>query len=179
MNYLKSPVTLFSLLLFAMILSVGSAANAQSLKIGIVNDEEIKAGYPAWARAAEEFDTQQKAWDEESRTMENELKEMMDDYDKQRLILSEDKRAEKEAAIKAKQESLRAYTAQVYGPGGTAERQRDQLMVPLLDAVNKAITTVAEAEGYDVIFTMQSGLGYIKPSYDVTEKVLNALEDQE
>lgn len=178
MNYLKSPFTLFSLLLFAVILSAGSV-NAQALKIGIVNDEEIKAGYPAWTRAAEEFDTQQKAWDEEARNMENELQEMMDDYDKQRLILSEDKRTEKEAAIKAKQESLRAYTAQIYGPGGTAEKQRDQLMIPLLDAVNKAITTVAEAEGYDVIFTMQSGLGYIKPSYDVTQKVLNALEDQE
>ena len=178
MNYLKSPFTLFSLLLFAVILSAGSVS-AQALKIGIVNDEEIKAGYPAWTRAAEEFDTQQKAWDEEARNMENELQEMMDDYDKQRLILSEDKRTEKEAAIRAKQESLRAYTAQIYGPGGTAEKQRDQLMIPLLDAVNKAITTVAEAEGYDVIFTMQSGLGYIKPSYDVTQKVLNALEDQE
>ncbi|MCP4684942.1 MAG: OmpH family outer membrane protein, partial [bacterium] len=29
---------------------------------------------------------------------------------------------------------------------------------------------------YDVVFTLQSGLGYIKDTYDITDKVLEQLE---
>jgi len=38
---------------------------------------------------------------------------------------------------------------------------------------------VAIENGYDVIFTLQSGLGYINPSFDVTDKVLEQLENIE
>ena len=174
----KSRVLTFFLIVLVVGLIAGST-NAQTIKIGIVNDEEIKTSYPAWQRAAQEFETERKAWDDEAQAMQVELQEMVNEYEKQKLILSEDKRAEKEATIRTKEESLRAFTSQIYGPGGTAERKQEQLMFPLLEAVNLAIQTVAETDGYDVIFTMQSGIGYIKPAYDVTEKVINALEDQE
>ena len=108
-----------------------------------------------------------------------EIDDLIVEYDKQKLILSEDKKKEKEAAIRAKQEALDAYTRQVYGPGGTAETKNKTLLEPLLENVNRAIEAVALEGDYDVIFTMQSGLGYIKEGYDVTEKVLEYLEKQE
>lgn len=178
MQNAKVRVLTFLLTLLAVGLIAGSL-NAQALKIGIVNDEEIKAGYPAWERASQEFETERKAWDDEAQALQTELQEMVNEYERQKLILSEEKRAEKEAAIRAKEESLRAFSSQIYGPGGTAERKQEQLMFPLLENVNQAIQIVAETEGFDVIFTMQSGIGYIKPSYDVTQKVLDALEDLE
>ena len=51
-----------------------------------------------------------------------------------------------------------------------------ELISPLLERVNTAIQLVAEENGYDVVFTLQSGLGYIKPTLDVTDKVLEQLE---
>ena len=154
-------------------------AKAQGLKIGIIDDEKIKAGYDAFARAQEEFDVEYKAWQEEARTMETDLQEMFDEYERQRLILSEEKRLEKEASIRVKQEALEGFTRQIFGPGGTAEKKMAQLQMPLQENVTRAMQIVAETEGFDVIFTMASGIGYIKPSYDVTEKVLSALEDLE
>ena len=156
-----------------------SEIKAQGIKIGFVKDEEIKSGYKAWTRAQEQWDLERKAWDEEAQTKQKELQDMMDEYDRQKLILSEDKKREREAAIRAKNEALDAYTRQVFGPGGTAEKKQEQLIVPLLENVNKAIEAVAVEEGYDVIFTMQSGLGYIKETYDVTDKVLEKLEQIE
>ena len=103
----------------------------------------------------------------------------MTEYDKQKLILSEDKRREKEATILAKQEALDAFTRQIYSPGGKADKKQEQLIVPLLERVTKAIELVAIEGNYDVIFTLNSGLGYIKESYDVTDKVLEQLEQIE
>ncbi len=151
-------------------------ATAQTMKIGFVNDELIKQKYPAWQRAQEQWETERKAWDAEAQTQQTALQEMMADYDKQRLILSDDKRKEREAAIRAKQESLDNYTKGIYGPDGTAEKKQQELVGPLLENVNKAIEAVAIEENFDVIFTLQSGLGYIKETYDVTQKVIDALE---
>lgn len=165
----------------ALLLAVtlAGSVHAQAMKLGFVKDDEIKSGYKAWAKAQEQWELERKTWDEQAQTMQTELQELMEQYDKQKLILSDDKKKEKEAAIRAKQEALDAYTKQIYGPGGTAERKQQELIGPLLEKVTKAIEAVAVEGGFDVIFTMQSGLGYIKENYNVTAKVLEQLDKLE
>ena len=169
-------INLFSITVFLAVMVLGSMVRAQGAKIGFVNDEEIKKNYKAWQRAQEQWDLERKAWDDEATTKQNELDELVQEYDKQKLILSEEKKKEKEAAIRAKQEALDAYTRQIYGPGGSAEKKQEALVGPLLEDVNKAIEAVAIENGYDVVFTLQSGLGYINPTFDITDKVLEQLE---
>ncbi|MFQ6008293.1 MAG: OmpH family outer membrane protein [Candidatus Zixiibacteriota bacterium] len=154
------------------------AAAAQGLKIGFVKDERIFQEYPAWQRAQKQWELEKKAWDEEAAAKQQELLDLEAEYEKQKLILSEEKKREREAILNAKREALDAYTSQVFGPGGTAEKKYEQLVKPILESVHKAIETVALEGNYDVIFTLQ-GLGYIKESYDVTDKVLKALEELE
>ena len=93
------------------------------------------------------------------------------------MILSDDKKREREAAINAKKDALDAFTRQIYGPNGQAERRQAKLLEPLLESVNKAIEAVAIEGNYDVVFTLQSGLAYIKEEFDVTDKVIKYLED--
>jgi len=172
-------IHLLSITAFLAVMVLGSMVRAQGTKIGFVNDEEIKQSYKAWQRAQDQWELERKAWDDEATAKQTELEELIDEYEKQKLILSEEKKKEKEAAIRAKQEALDAYTRQVYGPGGSAEKKQETLVGPLLENVNKAIEAVAIENGYDVIFTLQSGLGYINPSFDVTDKVLEQLENIE
>ena len=169
-------INLLSISVFLAVMVLGSMVRAQGAKIGFVNDEEIKKNYKAWQRAQEQWDLERKAWDDEATAKQDELDELVQEYDKQKLILSEEKKKEKEAAIRAKQEALDAYTRQIYGPGGSAEKKQEALVGPLLEDVNKAIEAVAIENGYDIIFTLQSGLGYINPTFDVTDKVLEQLE---
>lgn len=165
---------------FGLILSpfFSEGASAQGLKIGFVKDERIFQEYPAWQKAQEQWDVEKKAWDDEAVTKQEELQELEEEYEKQKLILSDEKKKEREAAINAKRDALDAFTRQVFGPGGTAETKYGQLVQPLLENVHKAIEAVAVEGNYDVIFTLQ-GLGYIKDSYDVTDKVLKYLEEME
>jgi Skp family chaperone for outer membrane proteins len=175
MRSLKTLVVL-SVAVFAVCLVLAGGSSAQSMKIGYVKDDVIKQNYKAWAKAQEQWETEKKAWDTEAQARQDELQQMAADYEKQRLILSTEKKNEREAAIRAKQEALDAFTRQIYGPDGTAEKKQAELLNPLLETLSKAIEAVANDGGYDVIFTMQSGLGYIKPTYDVTQKVLDYLE---
>ena len=110
--------------------------------------------------------------------MQQELRELTEEFEKQKLILSEEKKREREAAINAKREALDAYTRTVFGPGGTAERKQSQLLQPILENIQQAIEEVAIKGNYDVIFTLQS-IAYIKDSYDVTDEVLSRLEEIE
>lgn len=147
--------------------------------MGFVRDEQIQLQYKAWQRAQEQWEVEKKAWDDEALQKQTELEEMVEEYDRQKLILSEEKRKEREASIRTKQQALDAFTRQIYGPGGTAEKKQEDLIRPLYENITKAIEEVALEEGYDVIFTMQSGLGYIRETYDVTDKVLEKLEKLE
>ncbi len=165
--------------LIPLLAMFGDSSHAQGVKIGFINDDQIKESYPDWTRAQEQMDIEMKAWDDEAVAKQTELEELVTEYEKQKLILSDDKKREREAAIRVKRESLDAYTRQVYGPNGTAERKQMELISPLLERVNTAIQLVAEEDGYDVVFTLQSGLGYIKPTLDVTDKVLDKLEKLE
>jgi outer membrane protein len=170
-RFLLGTVTVASLFM-----TVSDSAHAQVAKIGFINDEKIKESYPEWVRAQEQMNIEMKAWDDEATSKQTELEELVQEYDKQKLILSEDKKKEREAAIRVKRDALDAYTRQIYGPSGSAEKKQMDLMAPLLEKVNRAIQVVAEEGGYDVIFTLQSGLGYIRPTYEVTDKVLEQLE---
>ena len=165
--------------LVAVVLLAAASGSAQGLKIGFINDEDVKQSYKDWQRAQDQWEIEQNAWDEEAQRMQNELQEMLDEYDKQKLILSDDKKKEREAAIRTKKDALDAFTRDVYQPGGKAERKQMELIQPLLENLNKAIEQVAIEENYDVIFTLNSGLGYIKDTYDITQKVLDKLESIE
>ncbi|HOD66173.1 MAG TPA: OmpH family outer membrane protein [candidate division Zixibacteria bacterium] len=176
MRVTKAASVLSAVLALTVILS--GAAAAQTLKIGFVRDDRIYAEYTEWQRAQETWETDRKAWDDEASAKEQELQELTADYEKQRLILSDEKKREREAAIRAKREGLDAYTKQIYGPGGTAEQREAQLIEPLLTKIRQAMEAVATENSYDVIFTLQ-GIGYIKEEYDVTDKVLAALNEME
>lgn len=167
------------LLVGGLLILLSAQADAQAMKIGFVRDEQIKESYKPWQRAQEQWEVERQAWDDEAAAKEEELRTLIEDYEKQKLILSEAKRKEREATIRTKQEALDAYTRQIYGPGGSAERTQQQLIVPLLENVTKAIELVAIENNYDVIFTMNSGLGYIKETYDCTDLVIERLETLE
>ncbi len=169
---------LFLLAIGTVMLSMSAVpVSAQTMKMGFVRDEMIKKGYPQWLKAEEQWKAETKAWEDEALAKQEELQVLKDEYEKQRLILSDEKKREKEAAIMAKEEGLDAFTRQIYGPNGTAERKHGQLLDPLLESISNAIEAVAIEGNYDVIFTLQSGLGYIKEEFDITDKVIKHLEE--
>ncbi len=168
---------IIQIILTVLVLSfVFSAVSfAQVVKNGYIDSDKIFAQYTEWSKAQEEFNTDYKAWDEQAKQMQAELEEMLAEYDRQKLILSDEKKKEREAALDAKKQALDAFTNQVFGPNGEAERRNNALIQPLLEKINAAIEQVATDGNYDFIFN-SAGLAYAKKDYDITDKVLDVLE---
>jgi outer membrane protein len=165
---MKSGAVVFLLAL----LCVGSAA---AQKMGYIDSEKIQTNFKEWTTAQTQFNTEMKAWEDEAAKMDQELKDMMAEYDKQRLILSAEKKTEREAAINAKQEALASFTKEISSPGGKAEQRMQALSKPLYEKIQAAIEKVAIEGNYDFVFN-SAGLAYAKKDLDVTDKVIEKLE---
>ena len=163
------------LLMLGVVFGLASAGNAQ-LKFGYVDSDKILAEYSEWNRAQEDFQTQYNAWDQEAKDMQQELEELMEEYERQALILSADRKKEREAAIEAKRQNLDVYTRTIFGPGGEAERKQNTLVKPLLDKINTAIEQLMTEGNYDFIFN-SNGLANAKKEYDLTDKIIGILEE--
>ena len=166
-----------SIIVLFMVAGLGSTALAQIGKFGYVDSDRIFTEYKDWAKAQDEFNTEYKAWDDEAKDMQKELDDMTAEYEKQKLILSEEKKKEREAAIEAKRSALDAFTKEIFGPDGSAERKNANLVKPLLEKINNAIERVATEGNYDFIFN-STGLAYATKDYDITDKILEILEEE-
>jgi len=161
---------------FGMALLMANAATAQ--KFAFIDSEKIQANYKEWGKAQETFNTEYKAWEEEATKMDGDLQQMIAAYDKEKLFISADKKAEREAAISAKEEALASFSREISSPGGKAERRMNELVKPLYEKITAAIEKVAIAENYDFVFN-SAGLAYAKKELDITDKVIEALETGE
>ncbi len=174
MNAKRTITLLTSVLLLCF--SLPAVGVGQGVKYGHVNSEQIFAEYSEWVNAQEEFDSEYTLWDDQAKEMQVELEELLDEYERQRLILSEDKKKERESTIETKRLALDAFTKRVFGPGGEAEKKNNALIRPLLERINAAIEQLAIEGNYDYIFN-SAALAYGNKDYDITDKILEILEE--
>ncbi|MEZ5358384.1 MAG: OmpH family outer membrane protein [Candidatus Zixiibacteriota bacterium] len=149
--------------------------SAMAQRFAYIDSEKIINNFTDLQRAQETFQTELREWEEQAGMLDQELQELMAEYEKQKLILSADKKAEKEKQISTKRQALEAFTKDIGAPGGKAERRNMELMAPLYERVTEAIEKVAIEEGYDFVFN-SSGLAYAKKELDITDKVLDKLD---
>lgn len=168
----------FTSLTLGILVILAFAASASAQKFGFIDSDKIQLNYKEWTKAQEQFNTEMKAWEDEAAQMETELREMLADYEKQKLILSADKKAEKEAAISAKDQALTSFTREISAPGGRAEKRMNELVKPLYEKITAAIEKIAIEENYDFVFN-SAGLAYAKQELDITDKVIDILESGE
>lgn len=159
-------------LLAVLILALVSPAMAQ--KFGYVDYSRFETEYPEWVKAQEQFDADMKSWSDSADLLQRELQDMYNDYKKQELILSAEKKQERMAEINAKNDALQAYTNDIQAPGGKAEARQRELMEPLLQKIQDAVDKIAIENNYDFIFK-SFGLAYGRKDLDITDKVLEEL----
>ena len=156
------------------LLSAGPAL-AQELKVAFVDFQRIQAEYPEFIEAQKEFDTDVETWKQELAGLEQEIITSEQEYEKQKLLLSEEKRSEREQAITDKKIQYQQLSTNILGPGGRADSRQQALLEGILKKVNDAMALVASKENYAVIFE-KAALAYAQEKLDVTDKVLQELE---
>jgi outer membrane protein len=160
-----------------VVLSLGFVffSNAQ-LKIGYINTEEIFRNYAGTKEAQEKFDLEVKKWEQDASNRQKELKDLKDQLDKQSLLLSSERRAEIEAKLKQKYQEYQDFLQTKFGQKGEALTKNEELTKPIIDKIQKIIDKIAKDENYDYIMDVRAaGVIFAKPTYNLTERVLNIL----
>jgi len=167
-------------LLFAVcsVLVLGTLTAQGQMKIGHVSTEAIMKQLPDAQDAQKQLDALTASWQEELNKMQDDWKKKYDDYDKKKLIMTDQRRADAERELRELDQKMADFRNQKFGQNGELFAKQNELMKPVQDRVFKAIQDVAVEEGYDYVFD-KSGeilLMYANPKYDLTDKVLEKLK---
>ena len=117
-------------------------------------------------------------WKSEISTLNDSLNQIKDDYEKKKLILTENIRKQKEQEITSLGKRIEEYKTEKFGEGGEYFRKQDELMKPVQDKVFKAIADVAKEGDYDFVFDRSTEmlLLYMNEKFDLTPQVMKKLE---
>jgi outer membrane protein len=163
------------LTVFAATCALYAEANAEG-KIGYIDSYRIRKEFAEFKEAQGKFDKEVITWQAELDSMRQDLEAAAEEYQRQRLILSEEARRRKEDELRLAETKFQETTNTVFGPDGQAERRNAELVKPILDKINAVLEKVAIENNYDYIFDAVDGnIAYAKKDFDLTDLVLEEL----
>lgn len=148
---------------------------AKDLKIGYVDSERIRVEYKVYADAQKKLNQITEEWRKQALDKRAEGDQLMSTYESQKLLLSDQRRAEMEEKIKQKYAEFEAFVQEFSAPGGKLDQKTQEVLKPILDKINGMLEKIGREEGYDFIFDIQLGIVYANDQYDLTDKVLEEL----
>lgn len=161
---------LLQLLLIGSLVLAAGTVTAAEIKIGFVNVEQILKDAPQTAESGKKLEKEFSGRQQELERMAKQIKDHEASLDKDSLTMSETDRRNKERDLsnikiefQRKQREMRE----------DVNLRKNEELSSLQDRINKAVTAVAEAEGYDLV--VYSGVAYASKKADITDKVLKSL----
>lgn len=169
------------LILGLILISAGFAGEATAqTKVGYIDSKRILDGMQDSRDAKARLDNLVVQWQSELKVLQDSLKLIEDDYEKKKLILTDQLRKDTELQIAGLQTSVTNFKVQKFGENGEYFQKQTEFMKPVQDRVFKAIETVAKDGGYDYVFDRSADimLLYVNENYDLTAKVLKVIENK-
>ncbi len=150
-------------------------------KVGYVDSRKILDNLQEAKDAKLKLDNLVAEWQTQLNNLQDSLKRYKDDFEKKKLILSDQLKQTYEKNIKDIETSVANFKVQKFGEGGEYFQKQTEFMKPVQDRVFKAIETVAKKEDYDYVFDRNSDLLllYVNEKYDITAKVQKVVEGKQ
>lgn len=147
-------------------------------KVGYIDSKKIIESMQDSRDAKQRLDNLVTQWQNELKTLQDSLSSMKDDYEKKKLILTDQLKKDKETEIAALETAVSSFKVQKFGENGEYFQKQTEFMKPVQDRIFKAIETVAKDGGFDYVFDRSSDilLLYVNENYDLTAKVINEIE---
>jgi len=164
-QYLFLPFVLFS---FAF----------SDVKIGYVDSNEIMNSFEEVRQVQVDLEKEQRRLENEMNDLMAQLDSLNQDFERQRLLMSETRRQEKENERRKLEENIQKFQMEKFGPEGEIYRKQNILLKPVLTKIDAAIQKVGSEQSYDFILDAMSGaLLYALDSHNLTEDVLEELSN--
>ncbi|MBL1212398.1 MAG: OmpH family outer membrane protein [Ignavibacteriae bacterium] len=156
-----------------------SATSFAQLNIAYVDSDTIMKEYADAQDAQQKIDAIIQEWQEEIAKLEGEWKKKYDDYEKRKLILSDQKRVEIEKQLVKLEDEISSYKQTKFGVNGELFQKQDEIMKPIQNKVFNIINEIAAEEDYDFVFDRSGDMMFVfaKEEYDITALVLDKLKN--
>jgi outer membrane protein len=136
------------------------------------------ATLPEAVDAQKSLDLLVSGWETELQKMQADWKKKFDEYDKKKLILTDQVRADQEKQLRDLDQSITDYRNKKFGQNGELFQKQNEVMKPLQNKMFKVLEDIAKEDGFDYVFD-RSGevlLLYANDKYDLTQQVLTRMQ---
>lgn len=164
----KTPsAALFSLLLF-------TSVAAQNQKIGFIDSDVILENMPEYSGIEQQLQLLSEGWRDEINELENELKELEEDFEAREILFTEAIRQERLAEIELKTTQLENFVDEKFGPDGDYFTRQQELLEPIQRSIFSALNEVASRDGFDFVFDRAEDIRflYTREEWNLTEDVM-------
>jgi len=146
------------------------------VKIGYVDSNEIMNSFEEVKQVKVDLEKVQRRLENEMNALMTRLDSLKQDYERQRLLMSDTRRQEKESDLRKLEENIQMFQMDKFGPEGEIYRKQNLLLKPVLAKIDAAIQRVGSEQSYDFILDAMSGaLLYALDSHNLTADVLEEL----
>lgn len=148
---------------------------AQS-KIRYINSQRILSEYNGAKDIQKKLDEIRAGYETEYNRMLQEYNQLAKEIQSQSLLLSPEKKAEKQKQAQTLGAKLEKYRSEKLGPQGEFYKKNLELTKPLYDKIDKVLQKIGKEQGYDYILDVVQGVVlYAKDEYDITTQVIEEL----
>ncbi|HIL02785.1 MAG TPA: OmpH family outer membrane protein [Myxococcales bacterium] len=173
MNFNKAMVIAIAVLA----LGWGLAAEDQAVKVGIVDIDQAIGASGAGKAAREELDQKKRESELELQPMVERYQELAGEYQKKRVVLSDEKRREMEVDITELQNRIELKQSEAQT---RLRMDFERLITPLQQQLDKAVAKVGRDGGYSLILVRgQPPILYSREALDITDLVIAQVEKGE
>ena len=161
-----------------IIFTLLAPSNFAQLKIGYVDSDTILDNSTDMQDARQKIDALVQEWQAELRKMDSDLKAKQDDYEKRKLIMTDQTSKDALAEIAKQEKDISDFRDKKFGANGELFQKQNELMKPVQNKVFTIISQIAEEEELDFVFDRSGDIIflYAKPDYDITAKVVERLK---
>ncbi len=163
----------------ALLMFCGTVLSPAQSKIGWFNSQAIMEKYPEAQDAQHQIDNIVADWQGELAKMQNDWKKKFEEYDKKKLILTDQLRADAEKELREMDDKINDFRTKKFGQNGELFQKQNELMKPVQNKIYKILEDVAKDDSYDYIFDKSGDilLMYSNPGLDLTTKILDKLNN--
>lgn len=152
--------------------------NSIAQKVVYVDTDYILKNIPAYREAQAQLDKISAEWENEIKAKYDELESLYNQFQVDKLLLSNEMKAKRENEIMTKEKEVKRLQQKHFGSEGDLFTKEQELMKPIQDEIFNAIKEISSTEGYGFVIDAASStvtLLYSDPKYDISDDVLKKL----
>lgn len=170
----KSDMTRVILLAVFFFGAIFDSVSAQEQKIGFIDSDVILQNMPEYTGIEQQLQLLSESWREEISELENELRELEEDYEAREILFTDEIRRERLAEIDQKNRQLENFVDEKFGPEGEYFTRQQELLEPIQRSIFNALNQVASRDGFDFVFDRSDDIRflYTREQWNLTEDVM-------